>query len=61
MLGQIKCPKVERDAILLYVFPFIQVLQDERDPEVRRMNEWILQAKCHAIRDQQMAEKERRL
>ena len=39
----------------------LQVLQDERDPEVRRMNEWILQAKCHAIRDQQMAEKERRL
>ena len=38
-----------------------QVLKDERDPEVRRMNEWILQAKCHAIRDQQMAEKERRL
>ena len=38
-----------------------EVLKEERDPEVRRMNEWILQAKCHAIRDQQITEKERRL
>ena len=57
MLGQIKCPKVE----MLFCCISLQVLQDERDPEVRRMNEWILQAKCHAIRDQQMAEKESRL
>ena len=40
---------------------YFEVLKDERDPEVRRMNEWILQAKCHAIRDQQITEKERRL
>ena len=58
LLGQIKCPKVE---MLFRCTISLQVLQDERDPEVRRMNEWILQAKCHAIRDQQMAEKERRL
>ncbi len=29
--------------------------------QVKRLNEWITEAKCHAIRDMQMREKEKRL
>ena len=36
-------------------------LREEAMPEVKQLNQWIVEAKCAAIRDMQMAEKERRL
>ena len=38
-----------------------QHLKMEQEPEVKKLNEMIIQAKCHAIRDIQLEEKERRL
>ena len=38
-----------------------QHLKMEQMPEVKRLNEMIIQAKCHAIRDIQLEEKQRRL
>ena len=38
-----------------------QHLKLEQEPEVKKLNEMIIQAKCHAIRDIQLEDKERRL
>ncbi len=36
-------------------------LKMEQLPEIKKLNEHIIQAKCHAIRDVQLEEKEKRL
>ena len=38
-----------------------QQFRDEQIPEVKKLNEWIHQAKCHAIRDVQLEEKKKRM
>lgn len=38
-----------------------QQFRDEQIPEIKKLNEWIHQAKCHAIRDVQMEEKKKRV
>ena len=38
-----------------------QELRMEQLPEIKRLNEAIIQAKCHAIRDAQVEDKEKRL
>ena len=44
-----------------HVLERAQHLKMEQEPEVKKLNEMIIQAKCHAIRDIQLDEKERRL
>ena len=44
-----------------HVIERAQHLKLEQEPEVKKLNEMIIQAKCHAIRDIQLDEKEKRL
>ena len=38
-----------------------QQLRDESLPEVKQFNEWVMEVKCQAVREQQKEDKEKRL